>query len=88
MELLLALSTIGVFISQVKRGRRPLGSLGWTLLLIAGLSLGALLGAVLAEVSVVCRAVASTARSGGASGGAPFQASLKSRGSGPAVLLR
>ncbi len=47
VDLLLALSTIAVFISQVKRGRRPLGSLGWTLLLlIVGLALGALLSAV------------------------------------------
>ena len=46
VDLLLALSTIGVFISQVKRGRRPLGSLGWTLLLlVAGLALGAVLSA-------------------------------------------
>ena len=53
VELLLALSTIGVFISQVKRGRRPLGSLGWTLLLlIAGLSLGALLSTVMAPMSL------------------------------------
>ncbi len=47
VDLLLALSTIGVFISQVKRGRRPLGSLGWTLLLlVVGLTLGAVLSAV------------------------------------------
>ncbi len=53
VELLLALSTIGVFISQVKRGRRPLSSLGWTLLLlIAGLSLGALLTAVIAPLAL------------------------------------
>ena len=53
VELLLALSTIGVFISQVKRGRRPLGSLGWTLLLlIAGLSLGALLSMVMAPMAL------------------------------------
>ena len=53
VELLLALSTIGVFISQVKRGRRPLSSLGWTLLLlIAGLSLGALLSAVIAPLAL------------------------------------
>ena len=53
VELLLGLSTIGVFISQVKRGRRPLGSLGWTLLLlIAGLSLGALLSAVMAPMAL------------------------------------
>ena len=53
VELLLALSTIGVFISQVKRGRRPLGSLGWTLLLlIAGLSLGALLSMVMASTAL------------------------------------
>ena len=53
IDLLLALSTIGVFISQVKRGRRPLGSLGWTLLLlIAGLAVGALLSAVTAQAGL------------------------------------
>lgn len=47
VDLLLALSTIGVFISQVKRGRRPLGSLGWTLLLLViGLAFGALLSSL------------------------------------------
>ena len=49
VDLVLALSTIGLFISQVKRGRRPLGALGWSLALVAlGLVLGAVIGALLA----------------------------------------
>ena len=53
VDLLLSLSTIGVFISQVRRGRRPLGSLGWTLLLlIAGLALGAVLSAVTVQTGL------------------------------------
>ena len=49
VDLVLALSTIGLFISQVKRGRRPLGALGWCLALVAlGLVLGAVIGAVFA----------------------------------------
>ena len=53
VDLLLALSTIAVFISQVRRGRRPLGSLGWTLLLlIVGLAVGALLGAATAQTGL------------------------------------
>ena len=48
-DLVLALSTIGLFISQVKRGRRPLGALGWSLALVAlGLFLGAVISALLA----------------------------------------
>ncbi len=43
-DLVLSLATIGLFISQVRRGRRPLASLGWSLLLLAvGLAVGALL---------------------------------------------
>ena len=43
IELLLALSTIGVFISQLKRGRKPLPSLGWSVVLLSvGLILGGL----------------------------------------------
>ena len=53
VDLLLALSTIAVLISQVRRGRRPLGSLGWTLLLlIVGLAVGALLGAATAQTGL------------------------------------
>jgi hypothetical protein len=49
VDLVLALSTIGLFISQVKRGRRPLGALGWSLALVAlGLVLGAVIGALFA----------------------------------------
>ncbi|GCE65511.1 molecular chaperone DnaJ [cyanobiont of Ornithocercus magnificus] len=44
VELLLSLGTIGLFISQIRRGRRPLVSLGWSALLLAiGLALGGLL---------------------------------------------
>ena len=44
VELLLSLGTIGLFISQIRRGRRPLASLGWSALLLAiGLALGGLL---------------------------------------------
>ena len=44
VELILALSTIGVFISQIRRGRRALPSLGWSVVLLAiGLILGGLL---------------------------------------------
>ena len=53
LDLLLALSTIGVFISQVKRGRGTLSSLGWTLvLLILGLVLGAVLSGLAAQSAV------------------------------------
>lgn len=49
IELLLALGTIGLFMSQIRRGRRPLGSLGWSvLLLILGLVVGALLSVAVA----------------------------------------
>ena len=47
-DLVLALATIGLVISQVKRGRRPLGSLGWSLALVAlGLLVGATFSALL-----------------------------------------
>jgi len=43
-DLVLSLTTIGLFVSQVRRGRRPLASLGWSFLLLAvGLAVGALL---------------------------------------------
>jgi hypothetical protein len=43
VQLVLALACIGVFLSQVRRGRRPLASLGWTLLaLLVGLVVGSL----------------------------------------------
>ena len=49
---MLALSTIGLFISQVKRGRKPLGALGWSLALVAlGLVLGAVIAALFATQS-------------------------------------
>ena len=47
-DLVLALATIGLVISQVKRGCRPLGSLGWSLALVAlGLLVGATFSALL-----------------------------------------
>ena len=52
-DLVLSLATIGLFLSQVRRGRRPLASLGWSFLLLAvGLALGALVLNVLAAASV------------------------------------
>ena len=53
IQLVLALATIGVFLSQVRRGRRPLASLGWTLLvLILGLAAGSLLNLALSPTAV------------------------------------
>ena len=44
IELILALSTIGLFISQIKRGRKPIPSLGWSVVLLSiGLICGGLL---------------------------------------------
>ena len=48
VDLLLALSTIGLFVSQIKRGRRPLPSLGWSVVLLA---IGLMLGSFLLKVS-------------------------------------
>ncbi len=43
-QVILSLSTLGLFISQVRRGRRPLASLGWSVVLLSiGLILGGLL---------------------------------------------
>ncbi len=54
VDLVLALSTIGLFISQVKRGRRPLGALGWSLALVAlGLVLGAAIAALISSQAVM-----------------------------------
>ena len=44
VQLILALAVIGCFLSQIRRGRHPLASLGWTLLLlVAGLVTGVVL---------------------------------------------
>ena len=43
-QLVLALGLIGAFLSQVRRGRRPLPALGWSIL---GVGVGLLMGAVL-----------------------------------------
>ncbi len=44
IDLILALSTIGLFVSQIRRGRRPLPSLGWS---VVTLSIGLILGGLL-----------------------------------------
>lgn len=47
-ELVLSLGTIGLFISQIRRGRRPLAAISWSVLLLSlGLVLGAGLTALL-----------------------------------------
>ena len=47
-DLVLSLATIGVFVSQIKRSRRPLASLGWSVLLLAmGLAIGAVVHTLL-----------------------------------------
>lgn len=44
IDLILSLSTIALFISQIKRGRKPLPSLGWSVVLLSiGLIIGGLL---------------------------------------------
>ena len=53
VQLVLALGSIGVFLSQIRRGRRPLASLGWTVMvLLVGLLVGSLLITVLAAASL------------------------------------
>ena len=52
IQLVLALGTIGVFLSQVRRGRRPPASLGWTLLVLSvGLAAGSLLNLALSPTA-------------------------------------
>ena len=52
-ELVLALGLIGTFLSQVRRGRRPLPSLGWSILGVgAGLLVGAILVTALSSTAV------------------------------------
>ena len=52
IQLVLALGTIGVFLSQIRRGRRPLASLGWTLLVLSiGLAAGSLLNLALSPTA-------------------------------------
>ncbi len=52
IQLVLALATIGVFLSQIRRGRRPLASLGWTLLVLSiGLAVGSLLNLALSPTA-------------------------------------
>ena len=53
VQLVLALACIGVFLSQVRRGRRPLASLGWTLLaLLVGLVVGSLFTTALSSTAL------------------------------------
>lgn len=53
VQLVLALACIGVFLSQVRRGRRPLASLGWTLLaLLMGLVVGSLFTTALSPTAL------------------------------------
>lgn len=52
VQLVLALACIGAFLSQIRRGRRPLASLGWTLLaLLLGLVVGSLLTTALSPTA-------------------------------------
>ena len=48
IDLILAISTIGLFLSQVRRGRRPLPSIGWS---VVSLSLGLIIGGGFIEMS-------------------------------------
>ena len=51
-QLVLALGLIGCFLSQVRRGRRPLPSLGWSLLVLGlGLVVGSVLTASLSSTA-------------------------------------
>ena len=53
VQLVLALACIGGFLSQVRRGRRPLASLGWTLLaLLIGLVVGSLFTTALSPTAL------------------------------------
>ena len=53
VQLVLALACIGVFLSQIRRGRRPLASLGWTLLaLLVGLLVGSLITTALSPTAL------------------------------------
>ena len=52
-QLVLALGLIGTFLSQVRRGRQPLPSLGWSILGVgAGLLIGAVLTTALSTTAV------------------------------------
>ena len=50
IEIILSLSTIGLFISQVRRGRKLLPSLGWSVVL---LSIGLIIGGLISGGAVV-----------------------------------
>ena len=46
IQLILSLSTIGLFVSQIKRGRKPVQSIGWS---VVFLSCGYILGGIIAN---------------------------------------
>ena len=53
IQIILSLSTLGLFISQVRRGRKALASLGWSVVLLSiGLILGGLLISGIPDSSV------------------------------------
>ncbi len=53
IQIILSLSTLGLFISQIRRGRKPLISLGWSVgLLSIGLIIGGLLITGISDVSL------------------------------------
>jgi len=53
IQLILSLSTLGLFVSQIRRGRKPLTSIGWcVLLLFVGLIIGGFLITGISDVSL------------------------------------
>ncbi len=53
LQIILSLSTLSLFISQVRRGRKPIPSLGWSIALLSiGLLIGGLLIAGMSDISI------------------------------------
>ena len=53
IQIILSLSTLSLFISQVRRGRKPISSLGWSIALLAiGLLIGGLLAVGISDSSL------------------------------------
>ena len=53
IQIILSISTLGLFISQIRRGRKPLISLGWSVALLSvGLIIGGLLITGVSDVSI------------------------------------
>ena len=53
IQIILSLSTLSLFISQVRRGRKPLPSLGWSIVLLSiGLLIGGLLISGMSDISL------------------------------------